>query len=258
MAQDATGTPTSPDNIPTFNVGVDAPTGNGANAMMAQIQSIISGLRVGTAPGGKITPSSALSATGTPSASTYLRGDNSWASISSGPGAPVTTLPASPTDGQQSVLVDSTSSPTYAWLMQYSATASKWIFIGGTPLISETSTAGTAASTTYVTPTTASVSVTAPRTGTYIIEFGYEIQGLTSADCYQWWAAPKLGSLATSDTDSQMVEAVVSGSHALSANRMMKRSLNASDVVVLQHKGVAANSKTIGTQYVSITPVTVT
>lgn len=42
MAQDATGTPTSA-GIPTFNVLVDAPTGNGFNAAMASINSLLTG-----------------------------------------------------------------------------------------------------------------------------------------------------------------------------------------------------------------------
>lgn len=40
MATDATGTPTSL-GIPTLNVGVDAPTGNGENAMMAAIDALL-------------------------------------------------------------------------------------------------------------------------------------------------------------------------------------------------------------------------
>ena len=42
MATDATGTPTSPDNIPTFNTAVDAPSGLGFNAAMAAIQTALS------------------------------------------------------------------------------------------------------------------------------------------------------------------------------------------------------------------------
>lgn len=38
MATDATGTPTSPDNIPKYNTSVDAPSGLGFNAAMDQIQ----------------------------------------------------------------------------------------------------------------------------------------------------------------------------------------------------------------------------
>lgn len=41
MATDATGTPTSPDNIPKFNTAVDAPSGLGTNAMMDAIQTAL-------------------------------------------------------------------------------------------------------------------------------------------------------------------------------------------------------------------------
>lgn len=53
MATDATGTPTSPDNIPTFNTAVDAPSGLGSNAQMAAIQTALNN-RV-TTPGGILT-----------------------------------------------------------------------------------------------------------------------------------------------------------------------------------------------------------
>jgi hypothetical protein len=45
-----------------------------------------------------------------------------------------TTLPASPFDGQEAVLVDSVTAPTYTWRFRYNAgstTGYKWEFIGG-------------------------------------------------------------------------------------------------------------------------------
>ena len=45
-----------------------------------------------------------------------------------------TTLPASPVDGQEAILVDSTTSPTYYWRFRYNAgstSAYKWEFVGG-------------------------------------------------------------------------------------------------------------------------------
>jgi hypothetical protein len=42
MATDATGTPTSPDSIPTYNTSVDAPSGLGFNAAMTAIQTALS------------------------------------------------------------------------------------------------------------------------------------------------------------------------------------------------------------------------
>ena len=45
-----------------------------------------------------------------------------------------TSLPASPADGQEHVLVDSVSAPTYQWRLRYNASSSsayKWEFVGG-------------------------------------------------------------------------------------------------------------------------------
>jgi hypothetical protein len=47
-----------------------------------------------------------------------------------------TTLPASPGDGQEAILVDSVTSPSYQWRFRYNAgntTAYKWEYIGGEP-----------------------------------------------------------------------------------------------------------------------------
>lgn len=46
-----------------------------------------------------------------------------------------TTLPASPVDGQEVILVDSTSAPTYWWRMRYNLAVSgdKWEYVGGVP-----------------------------------------------------------------------------------------------------------------------------
>jgi hypothetical protein len=78
---------------------------------------------------------------------------------------PGTTLPSSPSDGQQAILVDSTSAPTYVWVFQYSATASKWLFIGGTPALTNTS--GTVA---YTGSWQEAAYFAVPRAGTYYVQ----------------------------------------------------------------------------------------
>jgi hypothetical protein len=82
------------------------------------------------ASGQNLTKLSAV--TGTPNGAKFLRDDGSWQGIS----AYGTTLPGSPVDGQQAVLVDSTTNPTYIWQFRYNAGSSsayKWEFIGGSP-----------------------------------------------------------------------------------------------------------------------------
>lgn len=159
MPTDLTGTPTSL-GIGTFNTSVDAPSGLGFNAAMAQIDALIAA-RV-TNPAGKAAGdvpvwngSAWVVPSGTRNGSKYLRDDGSWQAISSGPGAPVTSLPGSPTVGQQCILVDNTATPTYSWLMTYSTAASKWLFSGGSWLEGTTT-------------------VTVPIAGDYYVEIGAE------------------------------------------------------------------------------------
>lgn len=88
----------------------------------------------------------------------------SWAPASAGAGAPVTSLPGSPSDGQQALLVDSLTAPTYQWLMQYESGITpgshKWMGIGGTFRQGESS-------------------VTLPNAGDYEIVWGVRIDGST-------------------------------------------------------------------------------
>jgi len=60
-----------------------------------------------------------------------LLGDGTWNTLVTGPGAPVTALPGSPTDKMQVIFTDSTTTPTYWWLMQYSSALGYWINLGG-------------------------------------------------------------------------------------------------------------------------------
>jgi len=55
-----------------------------------------------------------------------------------------TSLPASPYDGQEAILVDSVTNPTYQWRFRYnlgSTSAYKWEFIGGAPVVVSDATA---------------------------------------------------------------------------------------------------------------------
>lgn len=97
MATDATGTPTSPDSIPTYNTAVDAPSGDGFNAAMAAIQTALSartskpsGIASGEVPvwngsawvRSSVTNVGATSlGSGTPDATKYLRGDATWQTL---------------------------------------------------------------------------------------------------------------------------------------------------------------------------------
>jgi len=85
-----------------------------------------------------------------------------------------TTLPASPVDGQEAILVDSVTNPTYQWRFRWNAGSSsayKWEFVGGAPLVKTnwvggiTINTGTNVGGWYYLP--ASMSMVAPRAGDY-------------------------------------------------------------------------------------------
>jgi Carbohydrate-binding module family 5/12 len=90
-----------------------------------------------------------------------------------------TTLPASPVDQQEAILVDSLTAPTYRWRFRYnagSASTYKWEYIGGTPATSYIEASESVPSTSYTELTTVGPSVTVPRAGEYDIEFWMWVQ----------------------------------------------------------------------------------
>jgi hypothetical protein len=85
-----------------------------------------------------------------------------------------TTLPASPTDGAEHVLVDSTTNPSYQWRFRYNAGSSsayKWEFIGGSFAQSLITTGeGLTTLSTWSDLATIGPQVTLPRAGDYDVQ----------------------------------------------------------------------------------------
>jgi len=96
------------------------------------------------------------------------------------PGKPTygTTLPASPVDGQEAILVDSTTASTYQWRFRYNAqstSAYKWEFVGGSSMRSGGG-GGTLATTQTAPIDVPNGPVLAlPRAGTYRFTFGASV-----------------------------------------------------------------------------------
>ena len=89
-----------------------------------------------------------------------------------------TILPASPVDGQEHILVDSTTNPTYQWRFRYNAASTstyKWGFIGGPAAGAEVLGSLTTGSPTYVDVGGPSLAV--PRAGIYMVGLGGQING---------------------------------------------------------------------------------
>ena len=84
-----------------------------------------------------------------------------------------TSLPASPFNGQEAILVDSTTNPTYQWRFRYnsgSSSAYKWEFIGGTPFQIAPPTYANPTATAYNTDAAAGSTLTFPRAGEFLLE----------------------------------------------------------------------------------------
>lgn len=155
----------------------------------------------------------------------------------SGAPTPATTLPGSPTDGQQAILVDNTTTPTYAWMLQWSSTASKWVFVGGSSLYATATASGSFANvgatfTDFPTP----FSVTVPRAGIYECQFGMRMGGGQALQ-----VAVKFGSTATSANDAVYLDQSTGVTTSL-----MKMSVSpvvsASDVFKLQYNSATGGN----------------
>jgi hypothetical protein len=90
-----------------------------------------------------------------------------------------TSLPASPNDTDEYILVDSLTLPTYAWRFRYSTAvtdAYKWVFIGGSPIYAIVATPQSTTSGGLIDLATVGPTITLPRAGIYEARFGAQIQ----------------------------------------------------------------------------------
>ena len=175
-----------------------------------------------------------------------------------------TSLPASPTDGMEYVLVDSTTLPTYQWRFRYnngSSNTHKWEFVGGAPLRPAISGGISTSSTAYV-DLTSGPSVTVPRAGVYTVEVlcYYATTGGVNTGSLQVNGSTS-GAVITS---APAVETNVSGL-TVPLTVIDRMTLTAaSETVKLQVKNTAATAGQFGTSLpsgvgasLSITPVRV-
>lgn len=108
-----------------------------------------------------------------------------------------TTLPASPFDGQEAILVDSLLLPSYSWRFRYLASitdAYKWIFCGGPPLRAFILTNETQNNVTSPADLATVVGITMPRAGIYVFDHGATLYN--SVNDYYSQAALKVAAAA--------------------------------------------------------------
>jgi len=88
-----------------------------------------------------------------------------------------TTLPASPIDGQEAILVDSTTNPSFVWRFRYNAgstSAYKWEFIGGAPIAPPLGGSMASGATTW-TNLVGGPTIVVPRSGEYLAGAGMKV-----------------------------------------------------------------------------------
>jgi hypothetical protein len=97
-----------------------------------------------------------------------------------------TTLPASPADGQEAILVDSTTNPNYQWRFRYNAASTspyKWGFIGGSPWMGRIDTNETTTSASFADLTTTGPQIALPRAGVYELGMSVEMTNNGTGFC---------------------------------------------------------------------------
>lgn len=187
----------------------------------------------------------------------------SYAAGSTLPVAYATTLPASPVDGQEAILVDSLTIPTYQWRFRYnngSSNTDKWEFIGGTTRVVNIVTSEAINSNTYVDLSTAGPSFTVPRAGQYMVDWGCEFSAPLGSATLDNYVTVKIGAAAASDTNA----AAAKGSDVGTQNReslagnALQITAAASDVLKMQYRGGAAVATNNALKrFLKVTPIRV-
>jgi hypothetical protein len=256
LATDATGTPTSL-GIPKYNTAVDAPSGLGFNATMDALDTIL--VAMPQKPAGIVTGEAVIwngsawvrsSVTKLGLASIAQGGattdqviawnGSTWAAADGGASvARGTTLPVSPADDEEYILVDSTTAPTYAWRFRYDTAVSgsnKWEFVGGAPAFDLVATAESTTSTSYTNLSTTGPSIVVPRAGEYLIAHGAFIDktGGTLGTGYMSYA---IGATAAAEADRITMETGDAGTTpSASLTRTNLKTFAASDDIVAKYK----------------------
>jgi hypothetical protein len=169
-----------------------------------------------------------------------------------------TSLPASPVDGQEAILVDSVTNPSYQWRFRYNAgstSAYKWEFVGGTEWISNDETNRTLTGTGYSNAITLGslLTLTLPRAGDYIVEIGSNYQNSAVGNFGYTWLY-----YAGSSTGLVLYhQAAVTNSWSAGGARKFKPSGLASGSLMEMRHSSDAGTALFGDRHFTICPVRV-
>lgn len=166
-----------------------------------------------------------------------------------------TSLPGSPTDGQEYVLVDNVQTPTYQWRFRYNSGSNltyKWEFVGGAPAMVEVATAESTASTTYVALATAGPSFALPRAGVYIVRVGHRQDGTAVVG----WHSFDIGGTGAVDADAATTGPPNVANTSATGLKERKQTF-ASAVTLTSRYRSSAGTATFAQRTISVQPVAV-
>jgi hypothetical protein len=179
-----------------------------------------------------------------------------WVEIAKDKTLPLgTTLPSAPGDGQEAILTDSLTVPTYAWRFRYTASitdANKWVFVGGGLAESEVLAPQNTASAVYIDLATVGPSIVIPRAGIYNVSIGFELfQGTAAGIGYMSYA---IGATAAVDGDRVSATQFAAVSE-ISVARTMQKTLPAGTLTA-KYRG-SGPTFPFGFRWMSVVPVRV-
>lgn len=166
-------------------------------------------------------------------------------------------LPGSPADGDEFILVDSTSAPTWSWHLRYVAAkaSNKWIFIGGVPLYAEVTTSETHSTVgSYAALTTPGPSITIPVAGDYFVTPGASL-ATTGAGGTIIYMSYDIGGTGAVDADAITATQGSGSSAQPSSARVRRKSLTA--VTLTAKYKTSATNVTAYNRWLQVTPIAI-
>lgn len=159
------------------------------------------------------------------------------------------TTPGSPVNGQEFILTDSLTAPTYYWLLKYNSTTTKWHFIGGPPIFSEVVASENTTSNSYAALATAGPSITLPYGGDYIITWGADISTGNATDAA--FMSYDIGGTGAVDLDAVNTTNV----GYISASRTKKKTGLTAVGLTAKYKTTNSTSATFQNRFISAVPI---
>lgn len=170
--------------------------------------------------------------------------------------ARVTTLPASPFDGQIVAYVADAVNGV-VWMLKYnagSASTYKWEYLGGGALVSEVIAAEAISNTVYAALTTAGPSITVPLAGDYEVSHGSRSSGNSGNTMKHSY---DIGGTAAVDADATQLT-IPTNSTTLNVSRTRRKNgLTANTALVSKYTSTAAIAGNFGDRWMRVVPIRV-